>query len=139
MTSPRLRLVFDTNVLVSGALFPGSTPFRALEAAVREGLLVVSPNTLMEIHEVLGRAKFDRYISREDRQQFLRLLGGVAEIVNVIAPIHACRDPKDDRFLEAAFYGRAETIVTGDRDLLALNPFRGIRVLTPSAFLRRSS
>jgi predicted nucleic acid-binding protein len=49
--------------------------------------------------------------------------------------IRACRDPKDDKFLELAVHGRADLIVTGDQDLHTLNPFRGIAILTPNAFL----
>lgn len=48
--------------------------------------------------------------------------------------IRACRDPKDDKFLELAVSGNADVIVTGDKDLLALHPFRGIAILTPLDF-----
>jgi putative PIN family toxin of toxin-antitoxin system len=58
-----------------------------------------------------------------------------AEWVEVDARISACRDPKDDKFLEVAVSGRATHIVTGDSDLLALNPFRGIEFLPPHRFL----
>lgn len=51
------------------------------------------------------------------------------------APITACRDPKDDKFLELAVSGRATHIISGDTDLLTLNPFRGIAILPPRAFL----
>ena len=51
--------------------------------------------------------------------------------------IRICRDPKDDKFLEAAISGSAEFIVTGDHDLLSLDPFRGIHILSPAGFLAR--
>jgi predicted nucleic acid-binding protein len=57
------------------------------------------------------------------------------EAVAIPYPIRACRDPRDDKFLEVAVHGRADAIVTGDKDLLELNPFRGIAILTPSAYL----
>jgi predicted nucleic acid-binding protein len=53
-------------------------------------------------------------------------------------PIRACRDPKDDKFLEVAVHGRTDAIVTGDEDLLDLNPFRGVAILTPAEYLERS-
>lgn len=59
------------------------------------------------------------------------------EIVAVEQPVRACRDPKDDKFLEAAVNGRADVLVTGDRDLLDLHPFRGIAILTPADYLAR--
>lgn len=85
---------------------------------------------------MLSRPKFDRYISIQDRQEFIRLLGRVAELVPSTYTIRACRDPQDDKILELAVNGRAEIIITGDRDLLALHPFQGIQILSPAAFLR---
>ncbi len=131
------RLVFDSNALVSRLLLPDSTPGRAVRKAVDEGQLLVSEATLMELAEVLSRPKFNQYVSLADRQKFLRLLGSVAELVQITYSIQACRDPKDDKFLELAVNGAATAIVTGDRDLLVLNPFHGVAILTPAGYLRR--
>ena len=76
-------------------------------------------------------------MTRAERQQFLRRLGGVVRMVAITQRIHACRDPKDDKFLDVALTGEAQLIVTGDQDLLALHPFHGIEILTPTAFLQR--
>jgi putative PIN family toxin of toxin-antitoxin system len=51
--------------------------------------------------------------------------------------IRACRDPRDDKFLEVAVHGRADVIVTGDTELLALHPFRGFAILTPTDYLEQ--
>jgi predicted nucleic acid-binding protein len=59
--------------------------------------------------------------------------------VTILSPVRACRDPRDDKFLEVAVHGRADAIVTGDRDLLDLNPFRGIAILTPAEYLEWGS
>lgn len=70
---------------------------------------------------------------------FLGWLRGVlaaAEPVLIAERIVACRDPKDDKFLELAVNGRAHLVVVGDADLLALDPFRGIPIVTPAAFMR---
>ena len=129
------RIVLDNNALVSRLLLPESTPGRAVRKAVNEGQLLVSEATLMELAEVLARRKFDRYVSVADRQRFLRLLGSVAEMVSIAYPIRACRDPRDDKFLEVAVNGAATAIVTGDRDLLVLNPFHGVAILSPARYL----
>lgn len=79
--------------------------------------------------------KFLRYIDEEDIRSFLAALTREAEWVEVDVRIAACRDPKDDKFLELAVSGRATHIVTGDSDLLALSPFQGIEILPPHRFL----
>lgn len=135
----RQRLVLDTNVLISRLLLPGSVPAQAARKAVDSGQLLISEATMLELVEVLGRPKFDRYIAIEDRQQFLRLLGRIAELVPIVHTVHACRDPKDDKFLEAAVNGNAGLIITGDADLLALYPFQNIAILTPAAYLENRS
>jgi uncharacterized protein len=132
----RPRIVVDNNALISRLLLPGSTPGRAVRKAVDAGQLLISEATLEELAEVLSRPKFDRYISIEDRQEFIRLLGRVAELVPITYTIRACRDPKDDKILELAVNGNAELIVTGDRDLLVLHPFHGVQILSPAAYLR---
>ena len=131
------RIVADTNLLVSRLLLPQSLPAKAVRKAVDEGQLLVSDATLGELADVLSRAKFDPYVSLEDRQDFIRVLNRVAERIIVTAPIKACRDPKDDKFLEVALNGEANLILTGDRDLLALHPFRGVDILSPREYLER--
>ena len=131
------RIVADTNLLVSRLLLPQSLPAKAVRKAVDEGQLLVSDATLGELADVLSRAKFDPYVSLEDRQDFIRVLNRVAERIIVTAPIKACRDPKDDKFLEVALNGEANLILTGDRDLLTLHPFRGVDILSPRQYLER--
>jgi putative PIN family toxin of toxin-antitoxin system len=131
----RERVVLDTNALVSRLLLPGSVPGEAVRKAVDAAQLLVSEATLEELTDVLGRAKFDPYVTIEDRQEFLRLLCRIAEMVPIIHTVRACRDPRDDKFLELAVNGEALLIVTGDDDLLILDPFRGIPIVTPAAYL----
>jgi putative PIN family toxin of toxin-antitoxin system len=133
----RERLVTDTNALISRLLLPSSIPGQAVRKAVDNGLLLVSEATMEELADVLARPKFDRYISLEDRQQFLRLLGRLAEFVPIVYPVRACRDPKDDKFLEVALNGKAAVTLSGDSDLLALHPWQGIPILSPAEYLKR--
>ncbi len=129
--------VLDTNTLISRLLCPAGVAAQAVDHALVRGVLLVSEDTLNELVEVLTRSKFDPYVTREDRRQFLELLGGVARIVPIVRKIRACRDAKDDKFLDVAVNGEATAIITGDQDLLVLDPFHGVRILSPSAFLTR--
>jgi uncharacterized protein len=131
-----LRCVFDTNVLVSALLLPDSKPRQAFDLALRKGKILVGFAVLAEIYEVLNRKRFRRYINEEDIRKFLAALTREAEYVDVAGHISACRDPKDDKFLELAVSGLADYIVSGDSDLLALNPFRGVRITPPHTFLK---
>ena len=134
-----MRFVFDTNVIVSAALFAASIPRKALNKALDEGKILVSASVRLELAEVLSRAKFDKYVSEEVRMRFLIALLKETELVEVTAEVSNCRDAKDNNFLELALSGRADLIVSGDRDLLVLNPFRGIPILTSGEFLNISS
>jgi putative PIN family toxin of toxin-antitoxin system len=133
----RERIVADSNCLISRLLLPHSIPGQAVRKAVNAGLLLVSEATMEELAEVLARAKFDRYVSIEDRKQFLRLLGRVAELVPIVYPVRECRDPSDDKFLEVALNGKAAVILTGDTDLLALHPWRDVEIPSPKDYLKR--
>ncbi|HBI43940.1 MAG TPA: putative toxin-antitoxin system toxin component, PIN family [Planctomycetales bacterium] len=127
--------VFDTNVTISAALFEQSPPGLALHAALRGGELLISPASVAELGEVLGRKKFNRYLTREERQEFLVRLLRKAVVVEITEEIRTYRDAKDDKFLETAVCGRASCVVTGDADLLTLHPFRAIPILSPAQFL----
>jgi putative PIN family toxin of toxin-antitoxin system len=81
--------------------------------------------------------KLDRYVSRDRRDALLLRLAPLVEIVDILQTIRASRDPTDDKFLEAAVNGCADVLVSGDGDLLELGPFRGIPIMTPSAYLDR--
>ncbi len=131
------RIVADTNSLVSRLLLPESVPAKAVRKAISAGQLLISDATLEELAEVLSRPKFNPYVGVEDRQEFIRVLNRVAERVAIISPVKACRDPKDDKFLEVAINGEADLIVTGDKDLLALHPFRGVEIITPREYVER--
>jgi putative PIN family toxin of toxin-antitoxin system len=133
----RRRIVFDTNALVSRLLIPTSVPAQAVRHAATEDQLIASDATLMELADVLSRRKFDPYVTIAERQQFLRLLGRIVDRVEIIRTVRECRDPKDDKFLELALNGAADVVVTGDGDLLALDPFQGIPILTPARYLAR--
>ena len=131
------KFVVDTNIVVSAVLFPQSVPRQALDHAQNIGIVVVSASTLTELQQVLSRSKFDRYVPLEQRESFLQQLTNTTQLVSVTASIEICRDPKDNQYLELAVSGQASVIITGDRDLLVLHPFRDISIVTPQAFLQQ--
>ena len=131
-----IRCVFDTNALLSALLFNRSVPRQALLWALQHGVILMSITLSEELGDVLSRPRFDRYISRQERDEFLQALLDESEVVEIVERIRICRDPKDYKILELAVSGNAEYIVTGDADLLTLNPFRGIAIVAPAEFLR---
>ena len=129
------RVVLDTNVLVSAALSPVSPPGQVLDYLMGSGTLIISAGTFLELKTVILRPRFRRYMSLEESGEFLASLLRSSVPIEVTHSITACRDPKDDKFLELAVSGNATHIISGDRDLLALHPFRGISIVSPGDFL----
>jgi uncharacterized protein len=129
------RVILDTNVLISRLLLPESTASRAVRRVLDRAQPLVSDDTMTELADTLSRPKFDPYVSREDRRTFFELFARVAEWVTVTTTIRVCRDPKDNPFLELAVDGKADWIITGDKDLLELSPFQGTLIITPAAVL----
>lgn len=127
------RWVLDTNIVLGAILFPDSVAARAMMKA-QSGVILASDSTLEELKEVIARERFDRYVSRPIREQLAAEFDRACRIVEIRYPIRACRDPKDDKFLEVAVHGQADAIVTWDRDLLDLHPFRGISILSPADY-----
>lgn len=134
--SESVRLVVvDTNLVVSAALKPSSTPALAL-LAVRTGTrLAISQAVQDEYVEVLARPKFAKALSPARRDAFLSSLLADAVMFEPAVRVHDCRDPDDDKYLELALAAEAEVIVSGDADLLVLSPWRGIPILAASGYL----
>jgi len=129
----------DVAVLVSADEYEKIHKLRVQEPkALLKGRMLISPATFAELQAVLRRPKFVPYIQPGSVEPFLEEILSVAIQVAILSPIRACRDPKDDKFLEVAVHGRADAIVTGDADLLDLNPFRGIAILTPREYVERT-
>jgi hypothetical protein len=133
------RFVFDTNTLISAVLIKNSLPRQAFDLALEKGSLCISAATLAELQSILGRTKFDKYISPDERVAFITAFIAVANWVEVAHKVEICRDPKDNKFLELALSAGAEMIITGDDDLRVLDPFQGIRILTPRQCVEEES
>jgi len=129
-----MRIVVDTNVFISAALKEKSLPAMAVHIVAENGRLLKSTLTERELFVTLARPRLVPLIPPRLRD-WLRELLAAAELVTITERITACRDPKDDKFLELAISGHADLIVSGDADLLALNPFQGIPIVTPAIFV----
>lgn len=134
----KLRIVLDTNTAVSAVLLPRSITRKAFDRAFEIGQVLASEATLDELDEVLRRPKFDRYVTEEERERFLTMVIHEVQVIDVAITLTDCRDAKDNKFLELAVSGAAQCIVSGDRDLLELHPYRGIAILSPHDFLEAS-
>ena len=130
-----MRCGFDTNAIISAMLSRTASPGVALSRAYDTGEILVSVPLMRELYDVVSLPKFDRFVTPSERERFLGLLLRDAQLVEITESIQACRDPKDDQVLELVVCGRADWIITGDADLLVLDPFSGIRIVTPTDFL----
>jgi putative PIN family toxin of toxin-antitoxin system len=131
-----LRVVTDTNALVS--LLIGKA-LGELDELIRERrfTLLTSMDQMVELIGVINREKFKRYYDDYEKMVFLRMMRRMGEIVEIKRKVNACRDPDDNLILDIAINGEADCIITGDKDLLALNPFEGIEILTFQEFARK--
>jgi uncharacterized protein len=132
-----MRVVLDTNILVSFAIRPTANFRRIFEYVIRDGDVLICEETLAELSEVLTRDKFMRYFSRvDDIRDYIEWYEAMGEMIDLVEHVVACRDPKDDKFLALAVSGRADCIIAGDADLTTMGTFRGIPIYSPATFLR---
>jgi putative PIN family toxin of toxin-antitoxin system len=132
-----MRVIIDTKVLISRLLLAQSVPARVVDRTLKDLEVVVSEATIGELADVLAREKWDRHVTIEDRPEFIRRWLQICTLVPVLSEIDDCRDAADNQFLALALDAGANVIITGDKDLLDLHPWREIRFLTPAAFLEQ--
>src|SRR6266446_2643536 len=130
-----MRLVVGTNVFVSAALEENSLSFLVARWIDQHDARLKSATTEQQLLDVLRRPHIEPATIPSLREGLARMLAA-AELVTIAERIAACRDPIDDKFLQLAVNGHADLIVSRDRDLLALNPFRQIPIVTPAAFVQ---
>ena len=125
------KVVLDTNVLVSALIKAGKPRELLLEIVRGDAQLILSRGILEELAEVTADDKIGRYVEEEDIAKFLRIVSGTAKIVSIKSRFKAVKnDPSDDLFLRTAYDGGADYIVSGDKHLLSLKEFKGIKILT---------
>ena len=131
-----IRIVLDTNVLISGIVF-GGKPGEILEMVRNKRFLgITSPVLLAELGDVLSKKIL---YPKSKVLQVEKKIKKTLRVVRPIKSINAVADDDDNRVLEAAIEGKCDYVVTGDKDLLDLKNYRGIRILTPAEFLEKLS
>ena len=136
-----IRAVVDANVLISALIRPQGPPGQILFRLLRERAfeLVVSPATLEELTRAIRYPRVRRYLSATDEEidAWIESLALIADVVEGRSPTTAViEDPEDEIYLSAALEGLADFLVTGDRHLLPLKEFQGVRIVTPKQFLQ---
>ena len=128
--------MIDANAVVSAALKAESVPEQALRLAQARCTVYLSTDVRGEIGRVLMRPRLASRVSSGRVASVLALLDDGARWIEPTIRVTDCRDAKDDRYLELALAASADIIVSGDMDLLILDPWRGVRVMTPAQFVR---
>lgn len=127
--------VFDTNALISAYILANSKNRKAYDKAFAKGVIVYSATSFDEFAETFVRQKFEKYLALHRRLLAIEEFQTKAALIVVETSITVCRDPKDNKFLELAVAANASCIITGDKDLLVLHPFRKIPILNAIDFI----
>lgn len=129
-----IKAVIDTSTLISALGWEGK-PQQMLSYCLHKRFkLVISPEILEEVREVLFRKKF-AFIDSDKKNEFILLLSQLAEVVYPTQKVNICRDKDDNKFIEAALSARVNIIISSDEDLLVLQEYEGIEILSPHEFL----
>lgn len=129
-----LRLVVDTNVWVSYLLTKSFTGLNVLIASSRFRLLY-SQEQMDELANVLDRPRIAKQISDGNMAALFAVIHDHGHSIALRSEVHVCRDPDDDKTLALCKDGRANLLITGDKDLLVLRRFGTTRILSPAQFL----
>lgn len=136
MSGLRHTIVLDSNCVVSAFLNPQGTAAQALRIGLEHFELACSKETLAELLDVLKRDKFDKYASKAQRAEMLETYAQSVRFFEVSLAVSDCQDPKDNKFLALALTAQVKILVTGDkRDLLGMNPYKGIDIIGLRAFV----
>ena len=129
------RVVIDTNVFIIALLNPLVTPKKVINIAVSQFTILQSEANYQELATRISKKKFDKYLEKDDRLDFLSSLKNRSLFVDIWHETRVCSDLDDNKFLELAVSGMAQYIITGDKELLILNTYQGIPIITPAEFL----
>ena len=133
MTAKRVKVIFDTNVWISFLIGKRLTRIKK-HISDRKLTIVITEQLLTELRVVTGREKLKKYFPENSVKELIELLETIGDKVE-IKPVHFInRDPKDNFLLDLIDFSQADFLVTGDKDLLELDPFKTARILSPTEF-----
>jgi putative PIN family toxin of toxin-antitoxin system len=128
-----VRVVFDTNIFISALVIPGSLAEKAILKIIEErDSLLISADIINEVLSVLS-SKFGR--DREELSHVAVTLSEIAELMKPTRGIKIFKDEPDNRILECAIYGEANLLVTGDKEILQLREYKGVKIISLRAYL----
>lgn len=135
MTSEkRTKVIFDTNIWISYLI--GHQLGELTELLTSQRIeIILSEQLRTELTEVTRRKKFQKYFSKEKVAELLKLMNFIGTDYEIKEYPNICRDPKDDFLLGLIRISKAKFLVTGDQDLLELNPFEGTEIIEPNQLL----
>ena len=127
-----MRIVVDTNVLISGVFF-GGIPREILSAVVRRKITACATAEIIDEYEKVVQEMISRKQGHLNSAILAPLINAM-DIIDPVTRVNVCRDPDDDKFLGCAVDSRALYIVSGDKDLLVISDYKGIRIITAKEF-----
>lgn len=130
-----MRVVIDTNVIISGIFWPGNSKQILNLVRRRKFVYLASQSMLSELRDVLTRPSKSFHLDQNEVEKVMGVVNSLTEVVSAQNHVNVCRDDDDNRVLECAIDGKANFIVSGDRDLLDLKQFQGIRIISVADFL----
>ena len=128
-------IVLDVSTLVGAAIGRGSVPYQAMHKAFATNKVAKSAPVIAELLDVFARPKLARFLVADLRDEVVSLFALLGILYAPTVPVSDCRDFKDNKYLELALAAAADIIITSDNDLLILQPWRGIRILSPADYI----
>jgi putative PIN family toxin of toxin-antitoxin system len=130
-----MRIVVDTNVVISGTFFKGN-PRRVLEAIIKSEVEAYATTDIVEEYQGVVRRIIERGVGTFDGSGFIRFIADL-NLIESLAEVSVCRDPDDNKFISCAIDADALYIVSGDKDLLDLKEYEGIQMITAADFVEK--
>ena len=133
MTNANIKVIFDTNVWIS---FLIGKRLSIIKNYISDGhiIIITTEQLLTEIKLVTGREKLKKYFPKESVKELIGLLETISENVEISPKHFVNRDTKDNFLLDLIDFSKADYLITGDKDLLELNPFKTAQIITPQEF-----
>lgn len=134
-----LKIVADTNTIISGLLWKGNK-FKLLQEAEKENIrLFTNKEILKEIEQVIDYDQLQKYIAESGltKEQLLEKINSLCHIIfGEKLNIDVCRDPDDNKIIECAIHAKANFIISGDKDLLSLKEYKNIKIISTEDILK---
>ena len=134
-----MKIVLDTNILISGTFWTGSS-FRILQLIQEKKIVLILSKEILEEYEYIIQSEeiLQKEVYQEERKSATMKLIQLAKIVNPQTSVQIIKDdPSDNKFIEAAIEGKAEYIITKDKHILNIKKYQNIKIITPEEFLEK--